>query len=441
MGSSLNIQLSPETVQLAVNIGIIFLMVHVILGGCAYAIMLERKLSAWMQDRIGPNRVGPQGLLQPIADGIKFMLKEDYNPKGVDKALFFLAPGFIVAPAIMGFVVVPWAGVIDLTYLVQDVLKVGQAGAEYKVSLVGADINIGIVYLLATAAIGVYGVSLGGWASNNKWSFLGGLRASAQMISYEIPMGLALLCVVLVAGTFSPSAIIEQQLAGQWNLVQQPLAAIIFYVCLLAEANRAPFDLAEAESELIGGYHTEYSSMKFALFFLGEYFHIVTGSAFFVLLFMGGWSLNPFTGADLGMEAGPLMALLQFAVVMGKVTLMVSLTMALRWTLPRFRFDQLMRLSWEGLIPVSLILLLAVSFLVYFGKTEYMWAASIGVAVLVYMLKPIMAGHVEANKRIRMIGSRFSPLTDSDSTLANRPGVALDDRAIPDPRQGMMSQH
>ncbi len=440
MGSSLNIQLSPETVQLAVNAGIILLMVHVILGGCAYAILLERKLSAWMQDRIGPNRVGPQGLLQPLADGLKFMMKEDYNPKGVDKALFFLAPGFIVAPAIMGFVVVPWAGVIDLTGLVSW-LGVAQAGAEYKVSLVGANINIGIVYLLATAAIGVYGVSLGGWASNNKWSFLGGLRASAQMISYEIPMGLALLCVVLVAGTFSPNAIIAQQLNGQWNLVQQPLAAVIFYVCLLAEANRAPFDLAEAESELIGGYHTEYSSMKFALFFLGEYFHIVTGSAFFVLLFMGGWSLNPFTGTDLGMEAGPLMALFQFAIVMGKVALMVSLTMALRWTLPRFRFDQLMRLSWEGLIPVSLMLLLAVSFLVYFGKTEYMWAASIGVAVLVYMIKPIMAADVEANKRIRLIGSRFSPLSDADSTLANRPSVALDDRAIPDPRQGMMSQH
>ena len=440
MASGLNLQLSPEVVQLVVNVALIFAMVHVILIGCAYAIMLERKLSAWMQDRIGPNRVGPQGLLQPIADGVKFMLKEDYNPRGVDKALFFLAPGFLVAPAIMGFVVIPWAGTTDLTGLV-NWLGIGQAGANYTVKFIGADINIGIVYLLATSAIGVYGVSLGGWASNNKWSFLGGLRASAQMISYEIPMGLALLCVVLVAGTFSPYGIVEQQLNGQWNLVQQPLTAVIFYTCLLAEANRAPFDLAEAESELIGGYHTEYSSMKFALFFLGEYFHIVTGSAFFVLLFMGGWSLNPFTGTDLGMEAGPLMALFQFAIVMGKVALMVSLTMALRWTLPRFRFDQLMRLSWEGLIPVSLMLLLAVSFLVYFGKTEYMWAASIGVAVLVYMIKPIMAADVEANKRIRLIGSRFSPLSDADSTLANRPSVALDDRAIPDPRQGMMSQH
>jgi len=440
MASGLNLQLSPEVVQLLVNVGLIFAMVHVILIGCAYAIMLERKLSAWMQDRIGPNRVGPQGLLQPIADGIKFMLKEDYNPKGVDKALFFLAPGFIVAPAIMGFVVIPWAGTTDLTPVI-NWLGIGQAGATYTIKFIGADINIGIVYLLATAAIGVYGVSLGGWASNNKWSFLGGLRASAQMISYEIPMGLALLCVVLAAGTFNPYTIVQQQVSGQWNLVQQPLAAVIFYACLLAEANRAPFDLAEAESELIGGYHTEYSSMKFALFFLGEYFHIVTGSAFFAILFMGGWSVNPFTGADLPMSGGLPLMLAQIAIMLGKVTLMVSLTMAIRWTLPRYRFDQLMRLSWEGLIPVSLMLLVMVSFFVYFGAIPYLWLGSIGVAVLVYMLKPIMGAHVEANQRIRMIGSRFSPLTDDGGTLAGRPSVALDDRAIPDPRQGMISQH
>ena len=440
MASGLNLQLSPEVVQLLVNVGLIFAMVHVILIGCAYAIMLERKLSAWMQDRIGPNRVGPQGLLQPIADGIKFMLKEDYNPKGVDKALFFLAPGFIVAPAIMGFVVIPWAGTTDLTSVI-NWLGIGQAGATYTVKFIGADINIGIVYLLATAAIGVYGVSLGGWASNNKWSFLGGLRASAQMISYEIPMGLALLCVVLAAGTFNPYTIVQQQVSGQWNLVQQPLAAIIFYTCLLAEANRAPFDLAEAESELIGGYHTEYSSMKFALFFLGEYFHIVTGSAFFAVLFMGGWSLNPFTGTDLPTAGGLPLMLAQVAIMLGKVAILVSLTMALRWTLPRFRFDQLMRLSWEGMIPVSLLLLVMVSFFVYFGATPYLWLGSIGVGVLVYMLKPIMGSHVEANQRIRMIGSRFSPLTDDGGTLAGRPSVALDDRAIPDPRQGMISQH
>jgi len=181
--------------------------------------------------------------------------------------------------------------------------------------------------------------------------------------------------------------------------------------------------------------------MKFALFFLGEYFHIVTGSAFFAVLFLGGWSVNPFTGADLPTEGGPLLMLAQIAILLGKVTLMVSLTMALRWTLPRFRFDQLMRLSWEGMIPVSLILLLMVSFFVYFDAVPYLWAGSLGVVALIYFLKPIMAAGDESNKRIRMIGSRFSPLTDGDGTLANRPSVALDDRAIPDERQGMMSQH
>ncbi len=429
MASGLNLQLSPEVVQLLVNAGLIAVMIHVLLGGCAYAIMLERKLSAWMQDRLGPNRVGPMGLLQPIADGLKFMLKEDFNPNGVDKALFILAPGFIVAPAVMGFAVIPWAGQVDLTAAVAW-LGIGQAGVEYPVRLIGANINIGVVYILATAAVSVYGVTLGGWASNNKYSFIGGLRAGAQMISYEIPMGLALLCVVLAAGTFSPYGIVEHQLNGQWNLVQQPLAAVIFYTCLLAEANRAPFDLAEAESELIGGYHTEYSSMKFAMFFLGEYFHIITGSAFFVVLFMGGWSLNPFTGFDLPIEATPAIALLQIAIVLAKVTFMVSLTMAIRWTVPRFRFDQLMRLSWEGLIPISLLLLLMVSGFIYFDGTDYLWLGSIGVGVLVYLLTPIMNAHVEANKRVRMIGSRFSPLTDADSTLSNRPAVALDDRAI-----------
>ena len=440
MGSALNLQLSPQTVQILVSVALIAAMLHVLLGACAYAIMLERKLSAWMQDRLGPNRVGPMGLLQPIADGLKFLMKEDYNPVGVDKWLFILAPTFIIIPALMGFVVLPWAGELDITPLI-NWLGVGVANTAYPVRFIGADINIGVIYLIATAAMGVYGVSLGGWASNNKWSFLGGLRASAQMISYEIPMGLTLLCVVLAAGTVSPYGLVEQQLSGQWNLLQQPLAAIIFYTCLLAESNRAPFDLAEAESELIGGFHTEYSSMKFAMFFLGEYFHIITGSAFFVVIFLGGWSINPFTHHDLPVVGGPLLMLAQFVIVFTKVALMVSLTMAVRWTVPRFRFDQLMRLSWEGLIPISLLLLLTVSFFVYFDVVSYLWLGSLGAMVVIYFLKPVLAGHLEANQRVRMIGSRFSPLTDSDSTLANRPSGALDDSAIPDPRQGMISSH
>ncbi|MSR41342.1 MAG: NADH-quinone oxidoreductase subunit H [Phycisphaerales bacterium] len=432
--------LDPSMVQALVGVLLVVVMLHVILGGCAYGVMLERKLSSWMQDRVGPNRVGPRGLFQPLADGLKFMMKEDYNPAGVDRALFILAPAFIVVPAFIGFVIMPWGGEVNITAVVQ-FFGLAQAGVEYPVRLIAADINVGVVYLLATAGLGVYGVALGGWASNSKFSFLGGLRAGAQMISYEIPMGLTLLCVVLAAGSFTPYAIVNAQLEGQWNLVQQPLAAIIFYTCLLAEANRAPFDLAEAESELVGGYHTEYSSMKFALYFLGEYFHLITGSAFFVMLFLGGWSLNPFTDYDLPFAATPLIALLQISVVVAKITFMVGFAMAIRWTIPRFRFDQLMRLSWEGLIPASLILVLMVAFAIYFDAVRYLWVGSIICALLIYVFHWIMPSSLDSNKRIRMIGSRFSPVTDGEGTLAGRPAVALDDRAMPDPRQGPISIH
>ncbi len=432
--------LDPSTVQALVGVLLVVVMLHLILGGCAYGVMLERKLSAWMQDRVGPNRVGPRGLLQPLADGLKFMMKEDYNPAGVDRALFILAPAFIVVPAFIGFVIMPWGGEVDITPVVK-FFCLAQKDVAYPVRLIAADINVGVVYLLATAGLGVYGVALGGWASNSKWSFLGGLRAGAQMISYEIPMGLTLLCVVLAVGSFTPYSIVNAQLEGQWNLVQQPLAAIIFYTCLLAEANRAPFDLAEAESELVGGYHTEYSSMKFALYFLGEYFHLVTGSAFFTMLFLGGWSLNPFTGYDLPFAATPAIAALQVAVVLGKVTFMVAFAMAIRWTIPRFRFDQLMRLSWEGLIPASLILVLMVAFAIYFDARDYLWVGSIACAILIYAFHWILPSSLDSNRRIKMIGSRFAPIVDGDGSLAGRPSVAVDDRAIPDPRQGPISIH
>jgi NADH-quinone oxidoreductase subunit H len=253
----------------------------------------------------------------------------------------------------------------------------------------------------------VYGVSLGGWASNNKFSFLGGLRAGAQIISYEIPMGLALLCVVLVSGTLLPEAIVSQQLSGQWNIVQQPLVAILFYVCLLAEANRAPFDLSEAEQELVGGWHTEYSSMRWALFFMGEYIHLFVGAAFFTTLFLGGWSLNPITGWDLPAAGGIMMVLLQFGIVLGKVFLLVFLAMVVRWTLPRFRFDQLMRLAWEGMIPTSLLLVLIVSIYIYLGWTPYLWTGSIIAILIMAIARPLLPTS-KTNKRVELLGSRFS---------------------------------
>lgn len=380
---------------------VILVVLHLALGAAAYLILLERKIAAWVQDRCGPNRVGPMGLLQPIADGVKLFLKEDFMPRGVDKVLFILAPAFTAIPALIGFVIIPWAGLLEL-------------GSGRTVAIMGANINIGIVYLVATASLGVYGVGLGGWASNNKYSFLGGLRAAAQMISYEIPMGLALLCVILAAGTLLPMDIVQQQLDGQWFLLQQPLAAILFFICMLAEANRAPFDLSEAEQELVGGWHTEYSSMKWALFFLGEYVHVFVGAAFFTMLFLGGWSINPVTGWDLPVAGQWWMILIQFAIVLGKVFFLIAFGMMIRWTLPRFRFDQLMKLAWEGMIPLGLVLLLMTSFFVFMGWTTWLWAGSLALLAVIWVLLPAMPRH-DANKRVGLLGSRFSPPSDESS--------------------------
>jgi len=389
------------TPQLLTSVVVILVILHLALGAAAYFILLERKVSAWVQDRIGPDRVGKFGLLQPIADGLKLFFKEDFMPKGVDKGLFTLAPALTVIPAMIGFLVIPWAGGLELS------------GGE-TVAIMGANINIGVIYFVATASLGVYGVSIGGWASNNKYSFLGGLRAGAQIISYEIPLGLALLCVVLTSGTLLPVTIVSQQLAGQWNIVQQPLVAILFYICMLAEANRAPFDLAEAEQELVGGWHTEYSSMRWALFFVGEYIHLFVGAAFFTTLFLGGWSLNPVTGWDLPATGGILMIALQFGIVLGKVFLLVFLAMLVRWTLPRFRFDQLMRLAWEGMIPTALLLVLIVSGYLYLGWSAYMWTGSILALVIMAIARPLLPTN-DTNKRVELLGSRFSaPSQDSN---------------------------
>ena len=385
------------TPQLIVSVGVILVIIHLIAVGALYLVLLERKLSAWMQDRCGPNRVGPLGLLQPIADAIKLIVKEDFIPTRADRVLFILAPAFALIPALISFAIIPWAGTL-------------QIGSE-TVEITAANVNIGVVYLVAITSLGVYGVALAGWSSNNKYSFFGGLRASAQMISYEIPMGLAVLTLILTSGTVRPDEMIEQQLQGQWFVIHQPIAALLFYVCMLAETNRLPFDLAEAESELVGGFHTEYSSMKWVLFFLAEYGHIIVGSAFFTVLFLGGWSINPLWGLDLPMAGGIGMILLQFGIVMTKVFAMICLTMALRWTLPRFRYDQLMRLAWEGMIPTALLVLLVTSFIVFMGWLPMMWLASLITVFVIWLVRPLLPQQADPNRRLPLLGSRFSPKT------------------------------
>ena len=341
-------------------------LIGAILGAVAYCIYFERKISAWIQDRHGPNRVGFLGLFrnfhfwglgQPMADGLKFLLKEDIIPDKVDKPLFILAPTISFIFAMLGFVVIPWGGQVDI------------GGKLMNVQVANPD--IGLLYILGIGSMGVYGVVLGGWASNNKYSLYGAMRATAQMLSYEIPMGVAILVVVLACGQIRLEEIVLSQIgAGHvWNIVLHPVAFMILWVTLFAETNRTPFDLAEAEQELVGGFHTEYSAMKFAMFFLGEYAHMITGSALICILFLGGWHLPGVPGLQPG-DTGVLAMLLKVLVLAGKTAFFLFVFMWVRWTLPRFRFDQLMRLAWRGLIPMSLGVLLVAIVGLYFQQQE-----------------------------------------------------------------------
>jgi len=353
--------------QFGVSIMLALIVMNVILLAVAYCIYFERKISAWIQDRIGPNRVGPLGLLQPIADGLKFLLKEDLIPAHVDRKLFLLAPGAIMLVSLVGFAAIPWGGQLDV-------------GGGKLVNVQVANPDIGLLYILGVASMGVYGVVLGGWASNSKYSFYGAMRATAQMLSYEIPLGACILTVVLTMGTLRLEHITLEQtgtwaaVLPTWNIFLHPLACLIFLITLLAECNRAPFDLAEAEQELIGGYHTEYSALKFGMFFLAEYAHMITGSAFLSVLFLGGWHFPWIAWTQ--PEATQWYAVLAKMVVLGvKIALLVFTMMWIRWTLPRFRFDQLMRLAWKGLIPISLALMTLATGLLYFGlHRSHPWA-------------------------------------------------------------------
>jgi len=348
-----------------------------ILGGALYLVLLERKVSAWVQDRLGPNRVGKYGLIQPIADAFKLLFKEDLIPDRVDKILYLAAPAIAVTTALLALAVVPFGRTTVPPGLAAYPETLEEYQSEYQF-VIAPRIDIGIVFVFAVTSLAVYAIILSGWSSNNKYSFIGGLRSSAQFVSYEIPMGLSILGVLLMTGSLNLERIIEKQTTG-WNVFFQPLAFLIFMVSAFAECNRLPFDLPEAEQELVGGYHTEYSGLKFVFFYLAEYTHLVTTSFLFVILFFGGWHF-PLIAA-----AGPGGVIVKLIVMFAKVLCFVFFYLLIRWTIPRFRFDQLMGLAWKVLIPLALAnvvcvmvvkqlywtpwLLLPVSIGLFFGAT------------------------------------------------------------------------
>jgi NADH-quinone oxidoreductase subunit H len=430
------------TAQLLVSIVVILAVVHLVLGLAGYCTYFERKVSAYMQDRIGPNRVGFDlnlpalwflkglwGLGQPLADGLKFMLKEDYRPKGADKLLFSLGPIACVIPALIGFAVIPWGGTVWVPSFTIPLLNWHIEG-QYCV-IAGAPLNVGIIYLLAVGSISIYGITIAGWASNNKYSLLGALRASAQMISYEIPMGLSILTVLLMTGSLMPEAIVQHQIDHGWLILAHPLAAILFFVCVLAECNRTPFDNAECEQELVGGYHTEYGSMRWALFFLAEYSHMITAAAFFSLLFLGGYHL------PLGMEnhflltesTGIIAVLLKFHVFLAKVLAIIFLMMLVRWTIPRLKFDQIMAIAWQGMIPISLAIVVMTAAMIHFGKNSTLWMllANVVLAGVVYFLLPFMP-RATSNSRVRLAGSRYYAVEGEEVRTRPTDPLALEDR-------------
>ncbi|MGB2984880.1 MAG: NADH-quinone oxidoreductase subunit NuoH [Phycisphaerae bacterium] len=379
------------TSQLGVSIILAIVMLGVLLGAVAYCIYFERKIAGWIQDRFGPNRVGPRGILQPIADGGKFLLKEDVIPGHVDKPLFVLAPAVLFTVAFVCFAAIPWGGQLQL--------------GDKLVDIQVATPDIGLLYILGVAGMGVYGVVLGAWASNNKYSFYGGIRATAQMLSYEIPLGVCILVVVLTMGTLRLEDITLQQteywlgFIPKWNVFLHPLAFVLLFVTALAESNRTPFDLPEAEQELVGGYHTEYSALKFGMFFLGEYAHMITVSALIAVLFLGGWHFPwiPWTQP----EATQWYAVLvKMVVISGKVAFFIFLMMWIRWTLLRLRFDQLMRLAWKGLIPMTLGLFVLAAILVYTGHQRSPLSALSGnLMILVIALIAAGASRTEVTGR------------------------------------------
>jgi NADH-quinone oxidoreductase subunit H len=334
-------QLDPSTgvfiVATLVKVVVVFTIYMVTV---AYTTFAERRISAWIQDRHGPNRVGPQGIFQVLADGVKNFMKEETYPNFASKTLFVLAPALAFVPAMLTWAVIPFGSPLPTPW--------------GRIDLVVADLPIGFLFTLAISSVGVYGIVLAGWSSNNKYALLGGLRSSAQMVSYEIAMGMSTVCVLLLAGNVSLNQVVAQQAQMGWNVLLLTVAALIFLISAFAETNRVPFDLPEAESELVAGYHAEYSAMKYSMFPIAEYANMITASAMMATLFFGGWDI-PFTQWD---NTGPwtvLKSVLTFGAFASKIVFFIFFYIWIRWTLPRFRYDQLMALGWKVLLPIVLV--------------------------------------------------------------------------------------
>ena len=347
---------SSATIIALVKIG---LLIGGLMTAAAYLVLVERWMAAWVQDRKGPNRVGIPltkirlfGLGQPLADGLKIILKEDFTPRHVDKVLYVAAPLMLLAASLAIFAAIPFGSSLP------PIPALGLTGEEPL--LVAPALDIGVLWVFALSSIAVYGVLLGGWASNNKYGFLGGLRSSAQLVAYEIPLGLGLLGVVLAAGSLRLDRIIDAQASsGTWYAFSQPLGFLVFLVASFAEAARLPFDLPEAEQELVGGYHTEYSGIRLLLFLVSEFLHMVTAAFLIVIMFLGGWHLWGITGSGAVETWG--IALVRFLVLSAKVFGVILFFMLVRWSWPRFRFDQLMSLAWKVMLPLGLVNLVTVA--------------------------------------------------------------------------------
>ncbi len=329
-------------IQILYKSGLIIVILLLSLVIAMYATLAERKIAGFFQDRLGPNRAGIFGLLQPVADGVKLFFKEEFMPATADKFLYILGPSLTMLIALLGSAVIPWG----------NTLTIGNNVFPLQV----ADVNIGVLYVFAVTSIGVYGIMIGGWSSNNKYALMGAVRAASQMISYELAMGMALIAIVMMSGSLSLHDIVAQQHGIHWNVWYQPLGFLVFLVCAFAETNRTPFDLPECDSELIGGYHTEYSSMKLGFYLFSEYINMFISSAMIASLYFGGYNF-PFMN-ELGMSHNWL-TIIGVLVLFAKIGFFMFLFMWVRWTLPRFRYDQLMRFGWKVLLPLAIVNIVA----------------------------------------------------------------------------------